>query len=56
VPAGGVAAVLGDATHEVRNAGDAELAFVAVYAAPNVLTRYEQEIQPDGSRERRPLE
>ena len=56
LPAGGVAVVPEDATHEVRNAGEAELSFVAVYAAPKVLTRYEQEIQPDGSRERRPVE
>jgi hypothetical protein len=31
-------------------------AFVALYAAPNVLTRYEQEVQADGSRERGPIE
>jgi hypothetical protein len=36
-----------------RNAGDEMLRFAAVYASPHVVTRYEQEVQPDGSRERR---
>jgi quercetin dioxygenase-like cupin family protein len=52
VPAGGVAVVPADAPHEVRNVSGAPLRFVAVYAAPDVVTRYEQEVQPDGSRER----
>jgi hypothetical protein len=39
--------------HEVRNASvDEPLTFVAVYAAPDVVTRYDREVQPDGSRER----
>jgi|SRR5215210_321266 len=50
--AGGVAVVEQDVPHEVRNAGARPLHFVAVYAAPDVVTRYDQEIQPDGSRER----
>ena len=52
LPAGGVAVVPEDLPHEVRNAGDEPLTFVAVYAAPDVVTRYEQVVQPDGSRER----
>lgn len=28
------------------------LRFVAVYASPDVVTRYEQVVQPDGTRER----
>ena len=52
VPRGGQALVPADAVHEVRNAGDAPLRFVAVYAAPDVVTRYEQVVQPDGERER----
>jgi quercetin dioxygenase-like cupin family protein len=52
LPAGGVAVVAEDVPHEVRNAGDEELTFVAVYAAPDVVTRYEQPVQPDGKRER----
>jgi quercetin dioxygenase-like cupin family protein len=55
VPAGGVALVPADVPHEVRNAGDGALRFAAVYAAGDVVTRYESEIQPDGDRERRPL-
>jgi quercetin dioxygenase-like cupin family protein len=52
LPAGGIAVVPEDTPHEVRNAGDGTLSFVAVYAAPDVVTRYEHEIQPDGTRER----
>jgi mannose-6-phosphate isomerase-like protein (cupin superfamily) len=48
----GIAVVPADAKHEVRNAGDDTLRFVAVYAAPNVTTTYEQEVRPDGGNER----
>jgi quercetin dioxygenase-like cupin family protein len=56
VPAGGLAVVPEEAPHEVRNAGDTDLVFVAVYAAPDVVTRYDQDIEPDGSRERHTVE
>jgi mannose-6-phosphate isomerase-like protein (cupin superfamily) len=52
VPAGGVALVPEDVPHEVRNPGREPLRFVAIYASPDVVTRYEDEVQPDGSRER----
>jgi quercetin dioxygenase-like cupin family protein len=52
VPAGGLAVVAEDAPHEVRNAGEEPLRFVAIYASPDVVTRYEREVQPDGTRER----
>jgi quercetin dioxygenase-like cupin family protein len=52
LPAAGVAVIAADAPHEVRNGGSEPLRFVAVYAAPDVVTRYEREVQPDGSRER----
>lgn len=52
VAAGGLAVVPEDVPHEVRNAADETLRFVAVYASSNVVTRYEREIQPDGARER----
>ena len=52
LPAGGIALVPEGVPHEVRNAGDGALRFVAVYAAPEVVTRYDREVQPDGSRER----
>jgi quercetin dioxygenase-like cupin family protein len=52
LPAGGVALVSQDVPHEVRNAGREPLRFVAIYASPDVVTRYEEEVQPDGSRER----
>lgn len=55
VGAGGVALVPADAPHEVRNAGEGTLRFVAVYASADVVTRYEREVQPDGTRERDPL-
>jgi len=52
VSAGGLAVIPKEVPHEVRNAGGETLLFVAVYAEPDVVTRYEQVIQPDGSRER----
>ena len=55
VPAGGVALVPANVPHEVRNAGDETLSFLAVYASPDVVTRYEEEVQPAGSREQRPV-
>jgi hypothetical protein len=41
--------------HDVRNADDEVLRFVAVYAANDVMTTYEREVQPAGARERDPL-
>jgi quercetin dioxygenase-like cupin family protein len=55
VPAGGVALVPVDTPHSVRNAGARTLRFLAVYAAPEVVTRYEAPVQPGGERERRPV-
>src|SRR5215210_4477935 len=52
---GEVALVPEDVSHEVRSVGDEALRFVAVYAGTDVVTRHEDEVQPDGSRERRPL-
>lgn len=37
------------------NVGAGALRFVALYAAPDVVTRYEEEVQPDGGRERSPV-
>ena len=55
VPAGGVALVPECAPHEVRNAGDDALRFVAVYASNDVVTTYEQPIQPSGDNKSEPL-
>ena len=52
VEAGSLALVPEGVPHEVRSAGSERLRFVAVYASPDVVTRYEQVVQPDGSRER----
>jgi quercetin dioxygenase-like cupin family protein len=52
VERGGLAVIPKDVPHEVRNAGDDTLTFVAVYAEPDVVTRYEDVVEPDGSRER----
>jgi quercetin dioxygenase-like cupin family protein len=52
---GGLALVPAETPHEVRNAGDETLRFVAFYADTDVVTRYRDEIQPDGSKERRPV-
>ncbi len=51
VPAGGVALVPKDVPHQVRSAGDEPLRFVAVYADTDVVTRYEEPVQPAGERE-----
>jgi len=55
VPEGSLALVPKDVPHEVRNAGNGPLRFTALYAGTDVVTRYETEVQPDGSRERSPL-
>jgi hypothetical protein len=39
----------------VRDAGDVSLWFLAVYAEPDVITRYAEPVQPAGERERRPF-
>ena len=51
VPAGGVALVPKDVPHQVRSGGDETLRFVAVYAGVDVVTRYEEPVQPAGERE-----
>lgn len=55
VPAGGVALVPECVPHEVRNAAEEPLRFVALYAGTDVVTTYEQPVEPGGDRERRPL-
>jgi quercetin dioxygenase-like cupin family protein len=52
LPAGGLAVIPESAPHEVRNEGEELLRFVALYASADVVTRYEDLVQPDGSRER----
>jgi quercetin dioxygenase-like cupin family protein len=51
VEAGGVALVPEGVPHQVRSVGDEPLRFVAVYAGVDVVTRYEDEVQPSGERE-----
>jgi quercetin dioxygenase-like cupin family protein len=55
VPAGGLALVPADEPHEVRSTGNDALRFVAVYASTDVVTIYEEEVQPSGSRARKPV-
>jgi quercetin dioxygenase-like cupin family protein len=55
VAAGETADVPECVPHEVRNAADEPLRFVALYASTDVVTTYEQPVAPDGERERRPL-
>ena len=55
VPAGGVALIPKDVPHQVANAGEDVLRFVAVYAATDVVTRYEAPVQPDGEQERQTI-
>jgi quercetin dioxygenase-like cupin family protein len=56
VQAPGMALVPKDAPHTVRNAGSGTLRFAAIYADTDVVTRYQEEVQPDGDRERSPVE
>jgi len=56
VGTGGLALVPASASHQVENAGDETLRFIAFYAGTDVVTRYLQVVQPDGSSERRPLD
>ena len=51
VGAGGVALVPKDVPHQVHSVGDEPLRFVAVYAGIDVVTRYEDVVQPSGERE-----
>jgi quercetin dioxygenase-like cupin family protein len=52
VPAGGVALVPEGVPHQVFNAGEDPLRFVAVYADVDVVTRYEDTVQPSAEREK----
>jgi mannose-6-phosphate isomerase-like protein (cupin superfamily) len=52
---GGIALVPSDVPHSIRNAGFGTLRFVAVYASTDVVTTYEDEVQPDGARQRSPI-
>lgn len=52
---GAIALIPANTPHEVRNLGGAPLRFLAAYAGTDVVTTYEAEAQPDGSRQRRPL-
>jgi quercetin dioxygenase-like cupin family protein len=52
VSAGSAAVVPREVPHEVRNAGDGPLRFVALYAASDVVTTYEAPVEPGGERER----
>lgn len=55
VEAPGLALVPQGAAHEVRNAGSGTLRFAAVYAGSDVVTRFREEVQPGGERERKPV-
>ncbi len=55
LPAGGVALVPEGEPHEVRNVDEGVLRFAAVYADVDVVTTYEQPVQPSGDRERSPV-
>lgn len=55
IPRGGLALIPADVPHEASNSGSATLRFVALYASADVVTRYEREVQPDGTGERDPL-
>ena len=41
--------------HQVRNAGEQQLRFVAVYAGTGVVTSYGQPVQPEGESEQQTI-
>ncbi len=53
VSSGDIALVPEGVPHEVRNVGVGPLRFAAISASPDVVTTYDDEVQPDGGRERR---
>jgi|SRR5215211_3609989 len=55
IVAGGIAVVPAGVPHEVANPGEELLRFAAVYAGTDVVTTYEQPVQPDGGTTRRPV-
>lgn len=55
VAAAGMTLVPKDVPHEVRNAGDDPLRFLALYADSEVTTTYERPVEPGGERERTPV-
>jgi quercetin dioxygenase-like cupin family protein len=55
VSAGAIVLVPAEVPHEVKNTGGEALRFAAVYADTSVVTTYEHDVQPEGSRQRRPV-
>ena len=55
VVAGGMALVPKDVPHEVRNVGEGDLRFLALYADTDVTTTYGAPVEPGGERERTPV-
>jgi quercetin dioxygenase-like cupin family protein len=51
----GIALVPAYEPHSVRNAGDERLRFVALYASAEVVSTYEQPVEPSGERVRSPV-
>ena len=49
---GQAALVPEDVPHHVESVSNQPLRFVALYAAPEVVTTYEEDVQPDGERSR----
>jgi quercetin dioxygenase-like cupin family protein len=51
--AGGIAVIPEGVPHEVHSVAEEPLRFAAIYAAADVTSTYEAEVQPEGSRTRR---
>jgi quercetin dioxygenase-like cupin family protein len=51
--AGGIAVIPEGVPHEVHSVAEEPLRFAAIYAAADVTSTYEAEVQPGGSRTRR---
>jgi quercetin dioxygenase-like cupin family protein len=52
---GGVGVIPANAPHEVACTGNDPLRFVAVYAGSEVVTTYEEPVQPEGEKRRKPF-
>ena len=55
LPCGALALIPKEVPHEVRNPGASIMRFVAFYAEADVVSTYDQPVQPSGERERHPV-
>jgi len=55
LPCGALALVPKEVPHEIRNPGPSVMRFVAFYAEADVVSTYDQPVQPSGEQKRSPV-